>query len=140
MPNTRLTGSGWLRFNDLCLPLCLPLVFSLFLSGCIGSKRIDPAVNFNAASTQTILAAEESRNEAVRTLGELLERGVLPITAEEKIKEVDARFITALEKAKSVLSTFIQSGGSKSPIHAALGVLNAVVAELMEQVAEGGIQ
>jgi len=125
-------------------PLLLPLLFFallpeiLLFSGCLGSKRIDPAINFNASYTQSIKAIEASREEAVRTLGEGLERG-LPIN-EQTIISIDRRVKLAIDLAKVALATYIESGGSKVPVYSAMSTLNAVMVELLAEVATAGLE
>jgi len=111
-----------------------PLLLLLLVS-CIGPKRIDPAVNFNAATTQSIRAAEETREEAIKTLGELMERGI-PVGDQlvAVVRSIDARVVTAIRTARAVLSAYIQSGGSRSPVYAAMAVLNSVLAELTREI------
>lgn len=116
-----------------------PLLLLLLVS-CIGPKRIDPAVNFNAATTQSIRAAEETREEAIKTLGELIERG---IPAGDQLvavlRSIDARVVTAIRTARTVLDTYIQSGGSRSPVYTAMAVLNSVLAELTDEIVTASI-
>jgi len=108
------------------------------LPGCVGSKRIDPAVNFNASYTQSIKAIESSRDEAIKTLGEGMELG-LPIN-EQTVLRVGRAVELALVAAKEALATFIESGGSKAPIYAAMSTLNAVMVELLAEVATAGLE
>ncbi len=103
----------------------------LFQVSCIGPKRISPTDNFNASMTQAVKAAEIAREEAIIAVGKALGRG-LPIN-EEKIREIDSRAKPALDTAKSVLAAFIEGGGSKAPVFAAMAVLNTVIAELVAE-------
>ncbi len=108
-----------------------PLLILLLIS-CIGPKRISPTENFNASMTQAVKVAEEARAEAIIAVGKAIGRG-LPIN-EEKVREIDSRAKPALDTAKEVLAAFIESGGSKAPVFAALAVLNTVIAELVAEV------
>lgn len=110
----------------------LSLLLLLLLVSCIGSKRIDPAVNFNASYTQTIKTIEASREEAVRTLGELMELGIG--INEQAIREVDGRAGKAIDLAKEALATYIETGGTKAGIFSAMSALNAVMVELIAEV------
>jgi len=102
------------------------------LPSCIGSKRIDPAVNFNASYTQTIKTIEASREEAVRTLGEAMERGIS--INEQTVREIDGRAKVAIDVAKEALATYIEAGGTKAGVFSAMSALNAVMVELMAEV------
>jgi len=111
---------------------------TLLAPACVGSKRIDPAVNFNASYTQSIKAIEASRDEAVRTLGEGMERG-LPID-EQTVLRIGRAVELALNIAKEALAAFIESGGSKAPVYSAMAALNAAMAELIAEATTAGLE
>lgn len=118
----------------------LMVAFLSLLVSCLGPKRIDPAVNFNAATTQSIRAAEETREEAIKTLGELMERGI-PVGDQlvAVVRSIDARVVTAIKVARTALDIYIQSGGSRSPVFTAMAVLNSVLAELTAEIGAASI-
>jgi len=105
MENRRLTGAGWLRFNDLHLPLTLPLVFSLFLLGC-GTVRNPLTIERANARTaleekafnvllvsETIITSAEKSNEA----------GTLP----EYMKPILNRLIDVHNEAKEAADNYV---------------------------------
>jgi hypothetical protein len=113
-------------------------VLLALLSGCIGNKRIDPAENFNAATTQTIAAAEETRAEALRTLGAAMERGIdIP---EATVIRLGDEAKTAIDTAKSTLAAYITSGGSRAGIYSAMAALNAAMASLVTEMTLRGLE
>ena len=113
----------------------------LLMTGCAGKTQfISPAQNFNAAMTQAILAAEETREEVLFAAGRSYAQGILSENGKDWILEAGDNAQRAISGSKSALTRFIEQGGSRAPVYAAMAVLDEIMLDLIlrrQEILEG---
>ena len=112
--------------------LKLTLIPFILLTSCAGKTQfISPSENFNAAMTQTILAAEETREEVLFAAGRAFEQGALSQEKAYLIIEAGDAAQRAINASKTALSQFIALGGSRAPVYASLAILDQIMLDLI---------
>ncbi len=108
------------------------LILPILMAGCAGKTQfISPSQNFNASMTQTVLAAEETREEILFAAGRAFEQGILSRSKADVILAAGDTAQGAIDAAKTALSRFISLGGSRAPVYAALAVLDQMMLDLI---------
>jgi hypothetical protein len=116
-------------------------VLLLLMTGCAGRTQfISPAQNFNAAMVQTILAAEQTREDVLFAAGRSYAQGILNDEGRVWILQAGDAAQRAIDGAKRSLTRFIGQGGSRAPVYAAFAVLDQIMLDLIlrrEEALEG---
>jgi hypothetical protein len=108
------------------------LALALAAAGCAGKAVvISPAQNFNASMTQAVMAAEETREEILLAAGRAYAQGILSENYKAWILEAGDNAKLGIDATKTVLTRFIEEGGSRAPVYASMAVLDQIMLDLI---------